>query len=133
MVSSVPSKLPSFISNTEDLVKADAVAKIVGGVLLALGKFPRPAALGLAASLIPTTLAGHRFWEETDPEQKAAQQIHFLKNLSVVGGLLIAAVDTEGKPSLAWRGRQAAASLRDSAADTYSSAADSVHDLLPGT
>ena len=82
VVGAVPPKLPSFISNTEDLVKADAVAKIVGGLLLALGKFPRPAALGLAASLIPTTLAGHRFWEENDPEKKAAQQIHFLKNAS---------------------------------------------------
>lgn len=133
VVGSVPPKLPSFIKNTEDLVKADAVAKIVGGVLLALGKFPRPAALGLAASLIPTTLAGHRFWEETDPEKKAAQQIHFLKNLSIIGGLFLAAVDTEGKPSLAWRGRRAAGRLRDSATDTYSSASDSVHDLLPGT
>jgi putative oxidoreductase len=133
VVSSVPPKLPSFISNTEDLVKADAVAKIVGGVLLALGKFPRPAALGLAASLIGTTLAGHRFWEESDPDKKAAQQIHFLKNLSIVGGLFLAAVDTEGKPSLAWRGRRAAAGLRDSATDTYSSASDSVHDLLPGS
>ena len=133
VVGDVPPKLPSFIKNTEDLVKVDAVAKIVGGLLLAFGKFPRPAALGLAASLIPTTLAGHRFWEETDPEKKAAQQIHFLKNASIVGGLLLAAVDTEGKPSLAWRGRHAAASLRDSASDTYSSASDSVHDLLPGS
>ena len=133
VVGAVPPKLPSFISNTEDLVKADAVAKIVGGVLLALGKFSRPAALGLAASLIPTTLAGHRFWEETDPDKKAAQQIHFLKNASIVGGLLLAAVDTEGKPSLAWRGRRAAASLRDSASDTYSSATDSVQNLLPNS
>ena len=133
VVGSVPPKLPSFISNTEDLVKADAVAKIVGGALLALGKFSRPAAVGLAASLIPTTLAAHRFWEETDPDKKAAQQYHFLKNASILGGLLLAAVDTEGKPSLAWRGRRAAAGLRDSASDTYSSASDSVRDRLPGS
>ena len=106
VVGDVPPKLPSFIKNTEDLVKVDAVAKIVGGLLLAFGKFPRPAALGLAASLIPTTLAGHRFSEGTDPT--AARQTHFLKNASIVGGLLLAAVDAEGKPSLAWRGRHAA-------------------------
>lgn len=133
VVGSLPAKLPSFISDTEDLVKVDAAVKVVAGVLLALGRFPRPAALALAASLIPTTVAGHRFWEETDPQSRAAQQNNFVKNASIVGGLLLAAVDTEGKPSLAWRSRRAAAGLRDSASGTYSSASDSVRDLLPGS
>ena len=92
----------------ETLVKIDGGVKVVAGTMLALGKFPRLASTALAASLIPTTLAGHRFWEETDPEAKQAQQIHFFKNVGLLGGLLIAAADTEGKPSLAWRGRKAA-------------------------
>lgn len=92
----------------ELLIKIDAWVKIVAGSMLALGKFPRLASTALAASLIPTTLAGHRFWEETDPEKKQAQEIHFFKNVGLLGGLLIAAADTEGKPSLGWRGRRAA-------------------------
>ena len=44
----------------------------------------------LAASLVPTTLAGHRFWEETDPQAKAMQRLQFAKNTSVLGGLLLA-------------------------------------------
>ena len=36
------------------------------------------------------------------------QRIHFLKNLSMFGGLLIAAGDTSGQPSLAWRARHGA-------------------------
>ncbi len=94
--------------NDEMLVKVDAGVKIVAGSLLALGKFPRLASTALAASLIPTTLAGHRFWEETDPEVKDQQQIQFLKNVGLLGGLLIAAADTHGEPSLGWRGRRAA-------------------------
>jgi uncharacterized membrane protein YphA (DoxX/SURF4 family) len=91
----------------ETLVKVDAVIKIGAGTLLALGKFPRLSAAALAPSLIATTAAGHRFWEESDPNQRLNQQVHFAKNLGLLGGLMLAAADTEGKPSLAWRAKHA--------------------------
>jgi uncharacterized membrane protein YphA (DoxX/SURF4 family) len=47
----------------------------------------------LATSLVPTTFGGHRFWEISDPAQRAQQQVHFLKNAAILGGLLIAAFD----------------------------------------
>ncbi|OLT13146.1 hypothetical protein BJF78_22560 [Pseudonocardia sp. CNS-139] len=93
----------------ETLIRIDAVVKIVGGGMLAFGILPRVAATALAASLVPTTLSAHRFWEEEDPERKRQQEVHFLKNVGLLGGLLIAAADTEGRPSLAWRSRKAAA------------------------
>ena len=61
---------------------------------------------------LPTTVAGHPFWEEKDPAARASQRIHFFKNVSMVGGLLIAGVDTEGKPGVAWRARRAAHDVR---------------------
>jgi hypothetical protein len=85
------------------MVQLNGLVQVVGGLLLAFGKLPRLAALLLAGSLVPTTLAAHRFWEETDADQKQAQQIHFFKNVSLLGGLLIATMDREGKPSLTWR------------------------------
>jgi uncharacterized membrane protein YphA (DoxX/SURF4 family) len=60
------------------------------GTALAIGIKPRLAALSLAASLIPTTLAGHRFWEEEDERARAMQLTQFLKNLGLLGGLLLA-------------------------------------------
>ena len=66
----------------------------------------------MAGTLVPTTLAGHRFWEADEETDQAQQRIHFLKNLSMLGGLLIAAADTAGKPSLAWRTRNAAKTAR---------------------
>ena len=122
--------------NDELLVKIDAGVKIAAGTLLAFGRFPRLASTALAASLIPTTLAGHRFWEETDPEAKAQQQIQFLKNVGLLGGLLIAAADTHGEPSLGWRGRRAArlASAAVSAqATSISEAASDLTDKLTGS
>ena len=81
------------ISSTEQLVRADGAAKVLGGVALGLGIFPRLAAAGLAASLVPTTLAGHRFWDETDPAQRKAQQLQFVKNVSILGGVLLVAFE----------------------------------------
>ncbi|MDQ6696346.1 MAG: DoxX family protein [Actinomycetota bacterium] len=100
---------------TETLVKVNAGAMIGAGVLLSTGKLPRLSSVVLAGTLVPTTWAGHRFWEEEDPERKAQQQIHFMKNLGLLGGLILAAVDTEGKPGLAWRAKHAGQRLADAA------------------
>ncbi len=99
----------------ETLVKVNAAAMVGAGLLLSANKLPHLSAVVLAGTLVPTTLAGHRFWEEEDPEKKAQQQIHFMKNLGLLGGLILAAVDTEGKPGLAWRAKHAGHHLADAA------------------
>jgi putative oxidoreductase len=88
------------ITTTEQAVRVNAAVQVAGGTLLSLNRLPRLAALALAGSIVPTTLAGHRFWEESDPARKANHQTHFFKNASMLGGLLIASVDTEGRESL---------------------------------
>lgn len=108
----------------ELLVKVNAGVQLGAGVLLAAGRFPRLAALALAGSIIPTTAAGHRFWEEEDPSRRAQQQIHFFKNLAILGGLILAAVDTEGAPSLTWRAKQAIESTTAVTADALSRGKD---------
>jgi len=96
-----------FIPNDPDLlVRINGAVQVGAGLLLATGKFRRIASLALCGSIIPTTLAGHRFWEETDEVSRTQQQMHFLKNLGLLGGLILAAVDTEGEPSLGWRARR---------------------------
>jgi uncharacterized membrane protein YphA (DoxX/SURF4 family) len=104
---SIASKLPYLPEDPEQLVKINAVVQVGAGAMLAIGRFPRLSALALAGSLVPTTLAGHRFWEADDPKARKQQQIHFFKNLGMLGGLLLAAVDTEGRPGLAWRAQHA--------------------------
>jgi uncharacterized membrane protein YphA (DoxX/SURF4 family) len=92
--------------DTLTLVRLNGFVQVGGGVLLAIGKFPRLASLALIGSIVPTTYAGHRFWEEPDEEKKAQQKIQLLKNLGLLGGLIFSAVDTEGAPSLGWRTRR---------------------------
>ncbi|MET0327065.1 MAG: DoxX family protein [Ilumatobacteraceae bacterium] len=88
------------------LVKINGAVQVVAGTALAFGVFPRPAAAVLALSVIPTTLAGHRFWEERGPARNA-QTVQFLKNAAMLGGLVLAATSTGGRPSVPWRARRA--------------------------
>ena len=103
----------SFVpDDVEQVVRLNGAVQLVAGSMLALGRVPRLSALAIAASLLPTTYAGHRFWETDDKQERTQQRIHFLKNVSIFGGLLIAAADTGGNPSLAWRGRHAVSSAK---------------------
>jgi len=93
---------PRLPSDARTLVRAKAATDVVAGLLLASGRLTRPAAAVLAANLVPTTVAGHPFWTMSQPE-RTQHETHFLKNLGLLGGLLLAAVDTQGKPGLGYR------------------------------
>jgi putative oxidoreductase len=88
------------LSEPEKLVQVNAATQLVGGLALATGRLPRLSALALAGTLVPTTWVGHAFWQETDPQTRKGQQIHFLKNVSMLGGLLLAVADTGGRESI---------------------------------
>lgn len=77
------------LPQAERMVQANGLAMAAGGTALALGILPRAAAAGLIASLVPTTLAGHRFWEEEDEQARRMQLTQFLKNLGLIGGLVL--------------------------------------------
>ncbi len=94
------------------LVRINAGVQLAGALALASGRAPRLGAAAIAVSLVPTTVAGHAFWAETSPEKKHAQRLQFFKNASILGGAIIAAGDTDGKPGVAWRVRRAAKDTR---------------------
>jgi uncharacterized membrane protein YphA (DoxX/SURF4 family) len=133
-------RVPAVPDDPELLVRLNGTVQVGAGVLLAVGRFRRLAALALIASIVPTTYAAHRFWEEDDDVIRADQQVHFLKNVGLLGGLVLAAFDTEGEPSLGWRARRRAARIgaavavgraagSSSARSTGSSVADSAGEL----
>lgn len=82
--------VPSMPLERVQLVQLNAAVQLGAGVMLATGRWPRLSALALAGSLVPTTAAGHRFWDEDDPAKVRQQRVHFLKNVSMLGGLLAA-------------------------------------------
>src|SRR3954464_6497774 len=55
------------------MVRINAGVHIVAGLALATGRAPRLASAALAASVVPTTVAGHPFWEEHEKARRAQQ------------------------------------------------------------
>ncbi|HSS68035.1 MAG TPA: DoxX family protein [Nocardioidaceae bacterium] len=116
VVDQATSSMPIHLDQRQ-LVILNGVLHVVGGAMLATGRMPRLASLALAATMVPTTLGGHRFWEESDPQARQDQQTHFFKNVSMMGGLLLASLDTEGRPSVGWRAKRGARHARDAATE----------------
>ena len=99
-----PEQVSSYVpTDAKTWVRINGVLELVGGIALATGKGRRLGAGLLALSLVPTTVGKYPFWSRSDPAERAADREHFLKNLSLLGGVLIASRDTEGKPSLGYR------------------------------
>ncbi|WP_449432251.1 DoxX family protein [Pseudomonas putida] len=81
---------------------AAAVAVIMEffvAIVLILGFYTRPLAFVFALFVLGTALLGHPFWSMVDPE-RSANMTQFLKNMSIVGGLLLLAVSGPGRYSL---------------------------------
>lgn len=72
-----------------------AILELIGGLSLLFGYKTRFGATILLLFMIPTTLIFHDFWNATDADQ-ALQQIMFLKNLAIFGGLLYVLCDGPG-------------------------------------
>lgn len=64
------------------------VVELGGGLLLLVGFKARWAALAFFLFLIPTTVIFHNFWA-APPGQVMAEQISFLKNVTIMGGMLM--------------------------------------------
>ncbi len=94
------------------LVRLNAVAQLAAAGALATGRAPRLSSTVLAVSFLPATVFAHRFWQESDPAERSSQRADFFKNISMLGGLLLAGVDTEGKPGVAWRVRRAGSDVK---------------------
>ncbi|MEX2210369.1 MAG: DoxX family protein [Gaiellaceae bacterium] len=72
----------------ELLVPLSGLMAVVGGAFVALGLWADLGALLLAAFAFPVGLGMHAFWKLPDPMERANQQAHFMKNLSIGGAAL---------------------------------------------
>ena len=106
-----PGPFPSLPDDPELLVRVNGAVQLGAGALLAIGRFRRLAAVALHRLDRPHHLCRAPVLGGGGPDHRAQQQVHFLKNLGLLGGLILAATDTEGAPSLGWRARRRAARI----------------------
>jgi len=72
----------------EALLALAIVIELGGGLALVIGWMTRWAALAIIAFTVVATLVFHNFWA-VPADQAMMQQISFMKNLSIIGGLLL--------------------------------------------
>ncbi|MDR1767427.1 MAG: DoxX family membrane protein [Propionibacteriaceae bacterium] len=92
-----PSLAATLADDTAGVVKAFGMVQMVGSAMLATGILRRVGAGLLAASMVPHIVASTRV-----PSVSTRTDLT-VKNTALAGGALIAALDTQGKPSLLWR------------------------------
>lgn len=102
----VGSMVPSAASITGNpalVAKVLGATQVGAGSLLALGKLPRLSGLLLAGTAVLNTVVEYKNAESDSPAERKARRAGLLRNLSLIGAVLLVAVDTNGRPGLAWR------------------------------
>lgn len=100
--------------NSQTFLRVNGAVLVAAGGLLALGRLPRFAALALATTSAPATCAEIIHRKEDSPEQRSAQLAQSLARLGLIGGALLTAVDTSGRPETTWPGRHTGERLQRS-------------------
>ena len=114
---------PVLTSDATMLSRVGGGVTTVAGLMLATGRRPRTAALVLALVNVPLTVVNNPVWEARGKEQRKELTRGLLRGVGLGGGLVLAAADRNGKPSITWRMsnykdhrgqiRQAKASVKD--------------------
>ena len=97
-----PASLAGYVpDDTKTLVRASGVAQVVGGLMLATGIGRRLGASVLGLSMVPHVLAS-RPSKAASITEREISKAQLLRNVALLGGAILASLDTQGKPSLAW-------------------------------
>lgn len=96
----LPEGVRSYIpTDAVSMTRCLAAAQVAGGLGLATGIGRRCGAAVLATTILPSVVVAKPWRQSVDKAQLGT-------DVALLGGVLLAAVDTEGKPGLAWRVRQ---------------------------
>jgi putative oxidoreductase len=119
-LSAVSNKIPNFNKVTHDMAAVGVpiptvalasaiVFLLVGSVLIAVGYRAHFGALLLLLFLIPATYYFHAPWKAATPGEATQQLIHLLKNLGLMGAMLLIMASGPGAGSLDGRKSRARA------------------------
>ena len=106
---------PVLTADARMLTRACGAVSVAAGLGLATGRAPRTCAAVLAALNVPFTLINNPVWAVSGKEARKQALSGLARGGAVGAGLLLAAVDREGRPSLTWRiedGRRRRATVR---------------------
>lgn len=115
-------------TDPKSIVRAGGAAEVLGGLALATGLGRRLGAATLLGTLVPQIVASAPTslrWENL----RTIAQGDFLRNLALAGACALAAQDTEGSPSLAWRADDQSRRIARAAAQQQKALARTTHQV----
>ncbi|NKE10066.1 MULTISPECIES: DoxX family membrane protein [Kocuria] len=112
----VPQAAPA-LQNSAVVAQGLAAAQVGAAALFALGKAPRLASTVLISTTAVNAYLDFRAADNGTKEERAARRNSGLKNVSLVGATMLAAVDTDGSPSLMWRAEHFVSDVQRQAQD----------------
>jgi uncharacterized membrane protein YphA (DoxX/SURF4 family) len=65
------------------------VMLLLGGLSVVLGIYPVVGVVLMIAFLLPVSLMMHNFWKVEDPQLRMNDKINFLKNIALLGAILM--------------------------------------------
>jgi putative oxidoreductase len=89
------------LPNPTVMVAIGGVVELLGGLSLVAGLLTRIGALALTVFLVLAAYYFHDFWLFTGAERQI-QLTHFLKNVAIIGGMLLLVVHGAGRYSIDW-------------------------------
>lgn len=110
----VPSSA-SVVSDEQRVAKVLGAAHLGAAVLLGIGRFSRLSALILVGTSTLNAVVEFNNADSSTAKARKDRRNQLLKNISLIGAVLLAAVDTNGRPSWAWRAEHFAEDARRNA------------------
>lgn len=128
-------------SNPALVARVAGYTQVGAASLLGMGKFTRIASLLLAGTAALNSVVEYRNAEASTAAERKERRNQLLKNLSLIGGVLLSAVDTNGRPGLAWRanhlasdtgrkGRAAAKAVRKTTGKQIKAVSNAASDIV---
>lgn len=102
------------------VARVSGVAQVTAGSLLAIGKLPR-----LSSTILVSTYLLELVGQQLNRDTRSTDGM--LAKTAMLGGALLASVDTAGKPGLTWRAQHAAEGLWRGVERTSAKALDAVN------
>ncbi len=85
--------------NQDLLIIGSILCLVLGGTLLLIGYRPGFGSFLILLYWIPVTFIAHSFWNDP-PESQRIEAILFMKNLAIIGGLMLVYVNGSGRYSV---------------------------------
>lgn len=77
------------VPNPRAAVFAGGVLLLLGGLGVVFGIAPEASLALLIIFLVPVSFKMHAFWKESDPNARMMERVQFMKNMALVGALLM--------------------------------------------